>query len=124
MGAILIGESNHNRNIHPRSITNVSRRRHILRSVDIVKSRKAPGRVLGVFPKFFLSRKEFESMKVIMLHNAQLYSKEADNRMRTVQNQFETLRRQNEDLTFLLRFFLGIDEDAHKKAIEIASRFP
>jgi len=89
-----------------------------------VKSRKTPGRFLGVFPKFFLSRKEFEHMRAIMLHNAELYSKAADIRMRSVQGQFETLRQQNEDLTFLLRFFLGIDEDAHKKAIEIASRFP
>ena len=63
-------------------------------------------------------------MREIMLHNAQLYARESDNRMRTVQNQFETLRQQNEDLTFLLRFFLGIDEDAHTKAIEIASRYP
>lgn len=89
-----------------------------------MKSKKTPGRFLGVFPKFFLSRKEFERMKEIMLHNAQLYSKEADNRMRTVQSQFETLRQQNEDLTFMFKFLMGFDEDPHKKAMEIASRFP
>jgi len=63
-------------------------------------------------------------MRAVILHNAELYSKAADIRMRSVQTAFETLRQQNEELMDLIKNHLGIKEDPEKVAKKVASTFP